>query len=842
MPITDYTKTRMDQLLAGRLAVSQRGVAGGVAPLDADGKVPVGNLPAAAGGTTFGSASRPVPFTTDTAATVARPLLPVGDVCWFRGPNVRPASALENDVVLIVGVGPSVVVGDGLFALFGPEAGGFLTGLSVADDGTMYTRADVGGAYRKAPGFASPWTQLFTTASVPAPRHEDFLCDALACDPTQPQHVYAAVGSNFTDGRVLRSTDSGTTWTDPGPKRFQVHGNAEWRYGREPLAVQHDQPLVVYYGTRREGLWRSTDGAVTWTQLTALPAPPSSTDYNRLDVTFVLIVRTSASVGGVRQGLWAGVRGRGIYRSPDGGTTWALVHASPSSTAWPRDAMFDSNGALLVCWFDPNASSTPLVRITAAGAVSVITPPGSSKLSTVAVHPTNPGLILVGHDGIGDGRFWRSTDGGGNWTTLNVAINNGADGAVWPTQSDLDGYMSTGQIRFDPADPSRLWFAEGMGAWWSNDLADAETMWTFASKGIQELVANAIVKPPGTGAVAVTWDRGVWKWNAAGKAMLPYTGIFCSAWDVQTRPDSPLVLAATVSDHQTGDTNAAKRLSAVSLDGGDTWARLGSLTDGTAPSGLRFGTIAIARGDTNNLVWAPSFEDNGFDLPAGVPMRYSTDRGGSWLTPTVTPAMGAGERLSGYKHLKQRRLIADPTVNAKFWAISDNPATGDTFLLVSTDRGANWTRAQVFSPGGYDARFGCHITAVAVGGATRLFFSPGPRGDRLEAMGAAGQLPTRTSSDGGATWTNLPTMLGAHAIGVGAAITPSTNPTLFTYGWVGGVKGLYRSTDLGQTWTLIVDTPLGWHQGISAICGDPEAPGKVYVGMPGGSFFVGGTA
>ena len=123
-----------------------------------------------------------------------------------------------------------------------------------------------------------------------------------------------------------------------------------------------------------------------------------------------------------------------------------------------------------------------------------------------------------------------------------------------------------------------------------------------------------------------------------------------------------------------------------------------------------------------------------------------------------------------------------------------------------------------------------------------LYFTPGFRGDGATAFQPAGQYGVKRSSDGGATWSDLPTIKAVGPLGVGAPMPGSTSPTLFGYGFVGSTIGLYRSTDLGTSWTFLVDSPLGWRQGCSALAGDPEVPGRVYFGMGGGSFFRGDTA
>ncbi len=730
---------------------------------------------------------------------------------------------------------------DGVFSQFGPEAGGYVTGLNVADNGTMYIRTDVGGCYRKPPGTGGSWTQMMTVQSYPQINGAETNSDAIACSPTNPDVVYSVGGRGFDPaGRVLRSVNGGTTWTwrgsgtAPETGAFQVEGNAERRPGRVNMAVQHDSTEICYYGSRRQGLWRTINGGTTWTKLSSLP-DQTITWTDRVGASLIIIERGSPVVGGLRQNLWASVHGKNIWRSTDAGATWTSLYALAAS-AYVIDGQLDSNGNLVACIHNPEGANF-VVRITPAGSVTTFGLP-SGGYGSVAVHPTDPNYLIVADIGGADNRFWRSTNGGTSWQTLTIRITNGTDGAVWPTQSTLDQYMSTGHIRFDPANPANLWYAEGMGMWRCSNHGAAELVWDFASLGIQELVANAGHKPPGTGFVAVCWDRGVFKWNAQNKATLPFTaqqGRFCSAWDVQAQPDNLQVMAATISQHQgaTDENPSNGRLSAISTDGGTTWTRLAGLANNTAPLGLRFGTIAIARGDTDNLVWAPSTGYNANDL--AIPLRYSRDRGATWLTPSI-PGL-SNEDVSRDKYLKQRKLIASQVTNGKFYILTSERTNGTHRLGVSTDGGATWTLSAISIQGHY-LFFNASIVAVPFGSTEYLYLCPGPSGNAAQEMDAGVQKAVYRSTDGGVTWGTIALSQG-NSMAFGAPIAPSTDRTLYGYGYVGTTMGLYRSTDRGTSWQFITRAPLGWQQQASALAGDPEVAGKVYYGMGGGSFFVG---
>lgn len=110
---------------------------------------------------------------------------------------------------------------------------------------------------------------------------------------------------------------------------------------------------------------------------------------------------------------------------------------------------------------------------------------------------------------------------------------------------------------------------------------------------------------------------------------------------------------------------------------------------------------------------------------------------------------------------------------------------------------------------------------------------PGRSGHLLALPGVtdSGNHPYWRTTDGRRSWTEQTVLRDAHDIGIGAPPVAGGSPTLFGYGEVSGIRGLYRSTDLGATWTFLTAHPRGWYQGVAAVVGDPEVPGKVYVGF-----------
>ncbi len=682
--------------------------------------------------------------------------------------------------------------------------GGFVTGLVTGPTGEVYARTDVGGAYRWQPG-RQRWAQMITAAGVPGLRQGDYQVEALAVAPSDGAVVYVAVGDTLgsATGRVLRSGDGGRTWT-AGEQPFVVAGNADRRQGGERLAVDPSDADVVWFGTRTAGLWRSDDGGATWSPVTGLPAA----DPTPGDPTGVSAVLVGTRTGpGQPAAVWAAVHGVGILRSGDRGGTWSLVHPVP--TGYVRHAVVDSTGRLLAA---VTGDGTHVVRVDADGrrTASFVLSPWADHAS-VAVDPHDPDVIVVGDRGVRDGMLWRSTDGGATWAALDVAITSDIPGIVWPGLTDLEAWMSTGALVFDPARPGTLWFAEGMGVWRTTDLGDDEVTWRFAADGIEELVSNDALTVPGRPLLTAHWDRSVFR-HERGGAVPALTERFNSAWDLSAAADRPDLVVAVVDDHRrccADDGRAGE--SGWSDDGGTTWHRFASLVDGTHPADLRFGNLAVSTRRPDHLVWVPS---------NGGRVHHSSDRGRTW-----EPAAYPGGEPHRDHFLNRQVLVADPVRPDVFYVLD---ADG---LMRSTDGGATW---EATGGAGLPDRWARRHNATLLG-------VPGRPGELLLSTGVlegVAGFGLFRSGDGGDTWVEVDSIGGLGAIGLGAGAVVG-DPALYAWGTVHGAEGLWVSPDLGGRWDLVSTAPAGHTHTVAVLAGDPDEPGRVHVGFRGMGFVTG---
>jgi xyloglucan-specific exo-beta-1,4-glucanase len=147
--------------------------------------------------------------------------------------------------------------------------GGYVTGLVIhpAHPNVVYARTDVGGAYRWDES-DKRWIPLMDMYGMEQQSY--YSVDSIATDPTSPNVVYAAVGRKRSlSYAVLKSTDQGRSWKKAEfiGKDVGIFGNGDYRWGGERLAIDPNKPSLIYFGTREDGLWKSTDAGESFAKV-----------------------------------------------------------------------------------------------------------------------------------------------------------------------------------------------------------------------------------------------------------------------------------------------------------------------------------------------------------------------------------------------------------------------------------------------------------------------------------------------------------------------------------------------------------------------------------------------
>ena len=162
---------------------------------------------------------------------------------------------------------------------------------------------------------AAPGAALGTWSPL-GPSNQGGRTRQLLIDPTNPSVLYtAAVG-----GGVWKTTDGGANW-------IQLTDLLLPNIAVASLAMDPKNSQVLYAGTgegvfngdaiRGTGIFKTTDGGTTWTPLAAtVPAAGLAGDFSYV---FNIVVSSRSS-----QRLYASTR-TGVFRSNDGGASWSQV-------------------------------------------------------------------------------------------------------------------------------------------------------------------------------------------------------------------------------------------------------------------------------------------------------------------------------------------------------------------------------------------------------------------------------------------------------------------------------------------------------------------------------------
>jgi hypothetical protein len=657
--------------------------------------------------------------------------------------------------------------------------GGFVPGIVYHQTarGLAYARTDMGGAYRwdNTVGKWIPLTDMMTRSNA------DYMgILSIGLDRNDTNRIYMECGKYIQSwagsGAVLSSTDKGNSWTII-PLPVKIGGNENGRGTGERLQVDPNVGSTLFMGTTANGLWKSTNYGASWAQVSS---------FSPTNVNFVRFDPTSGSPGNATQRIFVAVVnvvGQSLYRSDDGGTTWAVVSGQPTGVMAIRSDIADTLLYITMANSQgPNSASTGSVWKYGipSGTWTNISPPlGSYGFSGISVYPKNPNIIIVSTLDC----WWpmdevyMSTNGGTNWTTrLTNATRNYsyAPYTVGPTPH----WLAT--LAMDPFDSSKAMFGTGYGIWASSNFFASTPTWYFKDENLEETVPKQIISPPFTNLLSAVGDYDGFRHDnldvSPPNRYSPSKGTTLSI-DFAGKVPSKIVKAYNTAPY-----------GAYSVDGGTTWRDFSARPTGATEGGSRMMAVSA---DGSTIVWGPK----------NASMSYSTNNGKSWTTcgggvPVVSP-------------------VADRVNPNKFYAY--NSVAGQ--IWVSIDGGKTFSQGVGGLPGVPDWSLeDGNVTAVL-----------GYEGDLWICCGDGGLY---RSTNSGVSAIKVGTVSAAYRIGFGKALNVSGYPAVYLFGTVNGTLGFFRSNDAGASWIRINDDnhQYGW---IHQITGDPRVYGRCYISAEG---------
>ena len=247
-----------------------------------------------------------------------------------------------------------------------------------------------------------------------------------------------------------------------------------------------DQPLVYYMGATGGGVWKTTDGGLTW-QAT------SDKDFTAGSIGAIAVAPSDPNVVYVGTGE-SPIRGNlspgdGMYRSTDAGKTWIKVGLADAGqiahiAVHPRNADL-VYVAVLGHAFAPNATRG-VFRSKDGGKTweKILFKNDSTGAIDLAMDPTNPRILYAGFwqavrrpwelvsGGPGSG-IWKSTDGGDTWKdiTRSRGLPEGIIGKIGLAVSSVSHDRVWALVE---ADSGGLFRSNDGGATWTRTSGDNE--------------------------------------------------------------------------------------------------------------------------------------------------------------------------------------------------------------------------------------------------------------------------------------------------------------------------------------------------------------------------------
>ena len=657
----------------------------------------------------------------------------------------------------------------------GPEGNRFSAVAGIPGNTRVYyVGAASGGIYKTTDGGVH-WSPMFDLQPVQS-------IGSLAVAESDPNVVWAGTGegkirSHISIGQgVYKSTDAGETWRMMGLEKT----------GRIPRTIIHPtNPDIVYvcalghsYGDQPErGVYRTTDGGVTWTRTLFVDEKTGCSD----------LAMDPANPRILFAGMWqfvihtwgrrSGGPGSGLFMSRDGGTTWTRLVG---------------NGL----------PEGPIGKVAVAIA-------RSNPDRVYAMFETGDGVPWEGQP-TGIGQLWRSEDGGRRWALINRDRNVMGRAhyysrmAVSPSDAD-EAYFLTASFAKSIDGGATLATQTGQRA----PGGDHHDIWIDPTNADRMIVAHdqglSISENRGT-----TWFRqrlsNAQIYHVTVDNAIPYNVL-------GNKQDEPSYRGPSNSRVPFGRSAGISRGMWHSVGGGESgWAT----PDPTDP----------------NIVWSTA---SGSGMVGGIVVRFEEDRRQFrnvevWPHQSNGPAEGVR-----YRFVWDAPLHISPhdhnTIYVGSQHVHRTRDGGQSWQVISPDLTLN-DRSKMGSSGGLTGdNIGVEYAGVVFG----LAESPVEKGMIWVGTNDGKVQLTR---DDGATWTDLTKNLPMLPVwGSVRSIAPSRYDAATAYLTVDAHQEnnrdpwVYRTTDYGRTWRLIVNgLPKNMLSYAKVIHEDPVRRGLLYLG------------
>ena len=702
-------------------------------------------------------------------------------------------------------------------------------------DGVMYLGADCGGAYRTEDQ-GLQWR--FANQGIC-----DYGVFSLAVSPGAPDLVYA-----LTDGGLCKSVDRAKTWTSiPASAATALDiRSKQHNTSTRAVAIDPENPAVVYAGSYTGKLFKTLDGGTTWHELPyldALPKPSTPPAFSGTGALHMVYDATAASdnpVGRMSRMFGPGDKAKNWsaykklsarVRLPAGAPAVRAQLVVQSGDKWQWQA-----GAWIDCppdaWIEVPIDLTTLSGMDSVRmihlALSTFQPgwKGEVLVGTVALYTEVAGTLTAGQ--VPDGKDvvlvadWEKSGDAEGWTANRQAKDSLAVTAVRQSQEKSAGGCVTA-VAVAASQPATVYVTNKVNGIFRSD--DAGATWAalaapkqVSSIAVSELDPAVVWAACNTDGLYRSLDRGV-TWTAVNGGLKKGTSVH----DVALHPAKPDLVYAIGNIGWSGTLYRSD-------DAGKTWSgcdkvKVNMPGNPTVPQDARNGIADLSW--IVNLVVNPQNPEQLF-ICGNWRNQFSNDGG---------------------RTLEERSTGADNTCSTDLQLFEGKTyATAmDEGLLVSDNDGGEWRQ---LLPLKYTDHLSGHMWQVRLtkkGDKTRIVVTASPWQGNGQPNNPIYANAVHVSEDGGKTFiasTGLPgyvpqvNCMWGRSYPRALAVDPKNSDNLYlamdgdpeSATRTGG--GVFRSTDGAKSWTQCTGLPTGRRMFYGLVV-DPTDSKRIFWGTGG---------
>ena len=621
---------------------------------------------------------------------------------------------------------------------------------------------------------------------------------------------------------------STTSWTSLGP------GNIAGRM--RAILIHPTTTTTMWVGSVSGGIWKSTDSGANWSVVNDFMSNLSITSLvmNSQDTSILYASTGEGFVPGA-----SGARGAGIFKSTDGGTTWAQLSGTANANFYYVNRLaIAANGTTLLA-----ATSTGIWRSADSGSswTQVL---ASVDMADIDFAPSSSLNAVAGQNSGGLTRY--STDGGTTWTS----VATGASGRVEVAYAASSTAVIYASVNINLGE---VWKSTNSGVSYTR----MSTGYNYCgSDAGQCWYDNALWVSPTDPTAIIVGGIDLWKSTNSGTTLTKISDWqYGGPYGTNVHADQHVIVShpnfasnnTVFFGNDGGLFKAADWTTVTSAASGHNWTILNTGLNITqfysgaySPSGKVIGGTQ----DNGSLVytpanganaWADMFGgDGGFSAADSVDSNYlygeyvylqihrSTNGGGGQI-------LGSGTRSASYIY----QGISDATSAANFIAPFIIDPNSNTTMYAGGARLWKTTTLKATTPTWSSIKAatvsGSFISAIAVApGNSSVIWVGHNNGDIYY------------SADAGANWTQKDTTTPALPNRYVTRLTIDPNNNAIVYATFGGFSAdnVYRSTNSGSTWADITGTGTTGLPDIPirSLVINPSNSAKIYVGGETGVF------